>query len=218
MTETLQWSFADRDSNELKLLTAYLRWGGTKYRQPPGKAGVPVARLMNGTPIKSGWDSRPSGNYIKLKGRCVLSYTPSIRNHVDPGQSRIKRGWRDLSIGPFCDDSNHLMIPVRTEFLWRVRDQPTDGRRDATNTRHRVSWWRDGIPLMISTWPERACIHGARMPVALIKETRRTDWNRWYASINLKSSNACNGEARSEQTVEHNRFLYRYNQGKRSVI
>jgi len=45
---------------------------GQRYRQPPGKTDdVPVARLMNGTPIKSGRDSGPSGNYIKLKGRAL---------------------------------------------------------------------------------------------------------------------------------------------------
>lgn len=54
MTETLQWPLVDRDSTELRLLKPYSRRGGTKYRQPPGKTGVPVARLIDGTSIKSG--------------------------------------------------------------------------------------------------------------------------------------------------------------------
>lgn len=58
MTETLQWPLVDRDSTELKLLKPFLRRGRTKYRQPPGKTGVPVARLIDGTCIKSGRELR----------------------------------------------------------------------------------------------------------------------------------------------------------------
>lgn len=75
-----------RSSTVTQTKTSYLNCTcdekGQKYRQPPGKNAVPVARLMNETPIKSSWDSGPSGNYIKLKGRCVLPYSTSIRSHI----------------------------------------------------------------------------------------------------------------------------------------
>lgn len=90
MTETLQWPLVDRDSTEPKLLKPFLRREGTKYRQPPGKTGVPVARLIDGTSIKSGRGRKrekrvpaPPGNYIKLKGRCVLSYSSSTSTTLD---------------------------------------------------------------------------------------------------------------------------------------
>lgn len=67
MTETLQWSFTGRDSAEFKLLKPYLRWGGTACRQPPGKTGVPVARLIDGTPIKSGRELQVSRKLHKIE-------------------------------------------------------------------------------------------------------------------------------------------------------
>lgn len=89
----LPWSSVDRDSNEFKLLKPYLRRGdGKGYGQPSGrKTGVPVARPTKGTPIKSGRDPGSSGNYVELKGRCVLSVP--CRNHTSgTDDRRIKRG------------------------------------------------------------------------------------------------------------------------------
>lgn len=142
MTEILQRSFVDRDLNEFKLLKPHLRRGGDEATSGKNRGVVPVARLTNGTPIKSGRAFRKLHKIERTLRLVVLAVLP--RNHHVDGQSTNKKGRTRIAlslslspIGRFCDDSNHLMIPVRIEFLWRIRDRPTDGRRDATNTRRR---------------------------------------------------------------------------------
>lgn len=122
----------------------------------------------------------PPGNYIKLKGRCVLSYSSSIQLRQRPWTIANKKGLWSSSLRSghsrrlqSLNDTGENRIPL-TE-----RDWPTDGRFNTPRIRGIAAILMTRWNLMISMWAERAYIRGAQIPVALIKETaRRTDWNR----------------------------------------